>query len=226
MLAIEQTWLSDGHCDVTCRTCAAVQTSAESDTTMLAQATIVDTTMNGSSSFNVSAYGATGRLNNKLQELLRLPSALTFSSDSVFSIVAYSVMFLVAAAGNLVVLVVLYRCRRRRSRVNLYMMHLAVADLIVTFVMIPVEVAWHATVMWAAGDFLCRFFMFWRAFGFYLSSLVLVVISVDRYFAVVHPMSFGDADRRGKMMLRAAWVISAGASVPQVRVRCRRCCCC
>lgn len=178
-----------------------------------------DLTMNDSSTFNLSAYIATEQLNSRLKELLRLPSALTFSSDSVFSIVAYTVMFLIAAAGNLIVFVVLYRCRRRRSRVNLYMMHLAVADLIITFVMIPVEVAWHATVRWTAGEISCRFFMFWRVFGFYLSSLLLIVISVDRYFAVVHPMSFSDADRRGKMMLKAAWVISAGASIPQVRHR-------
>ncbi len=148
-----------------------------------------------------------------------LPSELTFSDNSVFSIVAYSLMFVVAAVGNLTVFVVLFRSRRRRSRVNLYMMHLAVADLIVTFVMIPVEVSWHATVMWMAGDVSCRFFMFWRTFGFYLSSLVLIVISVDRYFAIVHPLSCSDAERRGRMTLRAAWVISGVASIPQAAPR-------
>ena len=148
-----------------------------------------------------------------------LPREFTFSDDNVFSIVAYSLMFLVAAVGNLVVFVVLFRSRRRRSRVNLYIMHLAVADLIVTFVTIPIEVSWHATVLWAAGDFTCRFFMFWRPFGFYLSSFVLIVISVDRYFAIVHPTSFSDAERRGKMMVRMAWFVCTVVSIPQVRHR-------
>ncbi|KAK2172266.1 hypothetical protein NP493_975g00000 [Ridgeia piscesae] len=180
--------------------------------------------MNGSRVLYLSPYASAtrGNLSDYVTASgdvdLRLPSELTFSDDSVFSIVAYSLMFLVAAVGNLVVFVVLFRSRRRRSRVNLYVMHLAVADLIVTFVMIPIEVSWHATVLWAAGDASCRFFMFWRTFGFYLSSLVLIVISVDRYFAVVHPMSFSDAERRGKMMLRAAWVVSTVVSIPQVSV--------
>ncbi|KAI0207743.1 Gonadotropin-releasing hormone receptor [Lamellibrachia satsuma] len=178
---------------------------------------------NGSAFSYLSTYAARENLSDNLTTSgevdVRLPSALTFSDDSVFSIVAYSLMFLVAAVGNLVVFVVLFRSRRRRSRVNLYVMHLAVADLIVTFVMIPIEVSWHATVLWATGDLTCRFFMFWRTFGFYLSSLVLIVISVDRYFAIVHPMSFSDAERRGKMMLRMAWIVSTVVSIPQVRYR-------
>ncbi len=95
-------------------------------------------------------------------------------------------------------------------------MHLAIADLIVTFIMMPLEIVWHLTVSWNAGDPACRILMFFRAFGFYLSSFILVAISLDRYLAIAHPLSLTDADRRTKIMLALSWVLSTLASIPQV----------
>jgi hypothetical protein len=84
--------------------------------------------------------------------------------------------------------------------------------------MMPLETAWHITVEWKASDAACRTLMFFRAFGFYLSSFVLIAISLDRYFAIAHPMSIMDASRRAKIMLIFAWLCSIIASIPQVRL--------
>jgi len=79
-------------------------------------------------------------------------------------------------------------------------------------------VGWNITVAWLAGDIACRILMFFRAFGFYLSSFILITISVDRYYAVAQPLSnLRKADRRAKYMLTGAWVLSTVASLPQVR---------
>ena len=45
---------------------------------------------------------------------------------------------------------------------NLFIMHLSMADLIVTFIMLPMETAWDITVAWLAGDIGCRIAMFAR----------------------------------------------------------------
>ncbi|GBP57200.1 Gonadotropin-releasing hormone II receptor [Eumeta japonica] len=50
----------------------------------------------------------------------------------------------------------------------------------VTFLMMPLEIAWAATVQWLAGDLVCRIMMFTRTFGLYLSSFVLICIAIDR----------------------------------------------
>lgn len=145
-----------------------------------------------------------------------MPREMTFSSDNLVSVIAYCCLFVIAAIGNLTVFITLFRTRRRKSRVNCFIMHLSMADLIVTFIMLPLETAWHITVSWYAGDFACRLLMFCRAFGFYLSSFVLVTISLDRYFSIVHPLSIHDADKRGKLLLIFAWLLSTAASIPQV----------
>ena len=145
-----------------------------------------------------------------------LPREMLFNGDSLLSVAAYAAIFVVAAAGNLTVLITLLRNRHRKSRVKLLTMHLSIADLIVTFVMLPIETGWHLTVEWKAGDVGCRLLMFCRAFGFYLSSFVLVTISVDRYFAIVHPLRTSVAGQRGKRMLAVSWMLAAVASLPQV----------
>lgn len=56
-------------------------------------------------------------------------------------IIAYCTLFIIAAGGNISVVVTLFRSKRhRRSRVSLMIFNLAVADLMVALIMIPLEV--------------------------------------------------------------------------------------
>ena len=146
-------------------------------------------------------------------EALSLPG---FSDNARAVVAVYCVLFSVAAVGNLSVFLTLLRARHRKSRVSLLMTHLAAADLIVTFVMIPLEVGWRVTTQWLAGNLACKLFLFMRAFGLYLSSNILVCISLDRYFAIIYPLKVSDARRRSKLMLSFAWFTSLLCSVPQV----------
>ncbi|GLV31177.1 Adipokinetic hormone receptor [Carabus blaptoides fortunei] len=168
------------------------------------------------------------------------PSDLRFNENSLTVVIVYCVLFLVAAVGNLTVFITLFKSRHRKSRISLMITHLAVADLMVTFIMIPLEVlvwlydfesdatqihnfiytlytqvGWRLTVQWLAGNLACKVFLFLRAFGLYLSSNVLVCVSLDRYFAILHPLRVNDARRRGKLMLACAWIVSLLWSVPQ-----------
>ncbi|XP_076041535.1 adipokinetic hormone/corazonin-related peptide receptor variant I-like isoform X2 [Oratosquilla oratoria] len=144
-----------------------------------------------------------------------LPPSLGFDEQAMKDIIIYSILFVIAAVGNLTVFITLFRSRHRKSRVKLMMLHLSAADLIVTFIMIPFEIGWRITTQWLAGNPACKIFLFLRAFGLYSSSNVLVCISFDRYFAILHPLKVNDAQRRGKLMLFFAWTIAAVCSVPQ-----------
>lgn len=58
-----------------------------------------------------------------------------------FVVGMYSALLVIGAVGNVAVFISLVRSRRRKSRVNLLMTHLVVADMIVTFFLIPLEVS-------------------------------------------------------------------------------------
>nr|CAD7199385.1 unnamed protein product [Timema douglasi] len=110
----------------------------------------------------------------------KLPIDMVFNSGNVVSIVTYSILLIISSVGNITVLIILRRKKTKRSRINLLLMHLAIADLFVTLLMMPLEIGWNFTVSWAASDAMCRVMAFFRIFGLYLSSFVLVCISIDR----------------------------------------------
>ncbi|XP_012272111.1 gonadotropin-releasing hormone II receptor isoform X2 [Orussus abietinus] len=150
---------------------------------------------------------------------LELPIDMRFNEGHVVSIVTYSVLMVVSAIGNSTVLfLILKRKRSARTRINSMLLHLAIADLLVTFLMMPLEIGWAATVSWKAGDAMCRIMSFFRMFGLYLSSFVLVCISIDRYYAILKPLQLTDINRRGKLMLTGAWGCSVVCSMPQMLV--------
>ncbi|XP_013793742.1 gonadotropin-releasing hormone receptor-like, partial [Limulus polyphemus] len=153
--------------------------------------------------------------NNETNVTVEIPYGLTFNNNSLREVILYTCLFMIAAGGNLPVFVSLFRNRQRKSRIKLMILHLTIADMIVTFFMIPLEIFWRITVEWVGGNVLCKISLVIRAFGPYLSSMVLVCISVDRYYAILHPLKVTDAHRRSKIMLTLAWVISFICSLPQ-----------
>ncbi|GFQ91459.1 gonadotropin-releasing hormone II receptor [Trichonephila clavata] len=138
-----------------------------------------------------------------------------FSKTSVKEVVFYSLMLILSASVNLPALVTLIQNRHRKSRVNMLIMHLSIADFIVTFVMIPLEIAWKLHVQWMYGNVACKVLVYMKVFGPYLSSSILVCISLDRYFAIIHPLKVYDAQRKCKIMLGLAWAMSIFISIPQ-----------
>lgn len=58
-----------------------------------------------------------------------------------FVVGMYSALLAIGALGNVAVFSSLVRSRRRKSRVNLLMTHLVIADMLVTFIVIPLEVS-------------------------------------------------------------------------------------
>lgn len=59
----------------------------------------------------------------------------------------FSILMVLSSIGNITVLVLLLKRRfKRPSRVDTMLTHLAIADLLVTFLMMPLEIGWAWTV--------------------------------------------------------------------------------
>ena len=66
-----------------------------------------------------------------------LPPDMQFSSANVISICGYGILFIVSSMANLTVLNILVRrYKKTKSRVNLLLIHLAIADLLVSEIVI------------------------------------------------------------------------------------------
>ena len=59
-------------------------------------------------------------------------------------------------------------------------------------------------------------------FGLYLSTYIVVIISIDRCIAILDPISKNRGPHRVKIMIGIAWILSAVFGLPQVSVAIRR----
>lgn len=132
-------------------------------------------------------------------------------------IVAYSVILLIGAIGNLRAFFRLMKRRHLKKPINVFMAHLTFADLLVIFLTIPIEIMWRVTISWDAGLVGCKLLQTLRAFGLYLSSWMLVSISFERYHAIVKPLHHpSNTKSRNRFFLALSWGTSLMLSFPQV----------
>lgn len=95
---------------------------------------------------------------------------------------------IVAVVGNAMVILVFWRERRLRRRTNYYIVSLAVADLFVGLLGIPFAIM--ASVGLPTKLYACLFTVSLLIVLCTISIFCLVAVSVDRYWAILHPMGY------------------------------------
>ncbi|XP_016312119.1 gonadotropin-releasing hormone II receptor-like [Sinocyclocheilus anshuiensis] len=142
----------------------------------------------------------------------------TFTVAAHFRVVATLVLFVFAAISNLSVLISVTRGRGRHlaSHLRPLIASLASADLVMTFVVMPLDAIWNITVQWYAGDAMCKILCFLKLFAMHSAAFILVVVSLDRHHAILHPLEALDAGRRNRRMLLVAWILSILLASPQL----------
>ncbi|XP_044216446.1 putative gonadotropin-releasing hormone II receptor [Thunnus albacares] len=144
---------------------------------------------------------------------LQLP---TFTTAAKVRVIITFILCGISAFCNLAVLWAAHSDGKRKSHVRVLIINLTVADLLVTFIVMPVDAVWNITVQWLAGDFACRLLMFLKLQAMYSCAFVTVVISLDRQSAILNPLAINKARKRNRVMLTVAWGMSAVLSVPQI----------
>ena len=139
-----------------------------------------------------------------------------FNEMALIKAVVLTIMFVISLIGNTATLVQMVRMRRRKSTINTLILHLATADLLVTFFCNVTDAVWASTVQWYAGNELCKILKFLQVFSLYLSTYIIVIIAVDRCMAILDPMRRNKAPQRVRLMIALAWTLSALFSLPQV----------
>ncbi|XP_019867076.2 cardioacceleratory peptide receptor [Aethina tumida] len=123
-------------------------------------------------------------------------------------------LFAMIVLGNSAVLIALIVSKSRKSRMNFFIRHLALADLSVGLINVSTDIAWRITVAWHAGNILCKFIRFLQTVVIYSSTYVLVALSIDRYDAITHPMNFSGSWKRARVLVILAWALSIFFALP------------
>ncbi|XP_004697156.2 neuromedin-U receptor 2 [Echinops telfairi] len=135
--------------------------------------------------------------------------------------VVYALIFAVGVVGNLLVCVVILRHQAMKTPTNYYLFSLAVSDLLVLLLGMPLEVyeMWH-NYPFLFGPVGCYFKTALFETVCFASILSVTTVSVERYVAILHPFraKLESTRRRALRILAVVWGFSVLFSVPNTSI--------
>lgn len=142
-------------------------------------------------------------------------SLVNRTTAEIFQAIACSFIFLTATLGNTMVVIVVYKERRMRTTVNFLIVNMALSDFLCSMLVIPrilTELytypdAWLITG--TAGLTFCKAVRFFQDVTVAVSLLSLLMIAVERYYAISCPVVADPIPRkRCALMIAFTWLVA------------------
>ncbi|KAI4897918.1 hypothetical protein NFI96_023126 [Prochilodus magdalenae] len=119
--------------------------------------------------------------------LTLLPYYLHSSAMAMSYILSYLLVLVLCVCGNGLVCVVVLRNRNMRSVTNLFILNLAISDLLVGVVCVPTTLIDSLISGWPFSQTTCTLSNLIQGMSVSASVFTLVAIAVDRYTGIVYP---------------------------------------
>ena len=150
---------------------------------------------------------------------LRWSSVINPEVLKVGTTVAYSLIIAVSLVGNSLIVLIVYKIPTLRKPINMLIANMAMSDLLYPIFLFPVRLTGLHVGSWLIGGTLGQALCKIHAFLADISSLVsiqsLVLITVDRYAAVVVPLRSPLISRKVcRCLIVGTWILAAAFFSP------------
>ncbi|XP_066501417.1 proteinase-activated receptor 2-like [Hoplias malabaricus] len=134
-------------------------------------------------------------------------NVLKGSLSSVFLPVVYIIIFIVGLPTNaMAIWVFLFRTKKKHPA-SILMANLALADLLF-IIWLPLKISYHFNGNnWIFGEELCKVLVGFFYGNMYCSTIFITLISVQRYWALVHPLSEKISNRMTVCVCVSVWIV-------------------
>ena len=128
--------------------------------------------------------------------------------------VAYSLILVVSLVGNSLIVLIVYKTPTLRKPINMLIANMAMSDLLYPIFLFPVRLAELNVGLWliggTLGQALCKILPFLTEISMVVSIQSLVLITVDRYAAVVVPLRSPLISRKVcRCLIVGTWILAA-----------------
>ena len=127
--------------------------------------------------------------------------------------VAYSLILVVSLVGNSLIVLIVYKTPTLRKPINMLIANMAMSDLLYPIFLFPVRLTELHVGSWligsTLGQALCKIHAFLADISTLVSIQSLVLITVDRYAAVVVPLRSPLISRKVcRCLIVATWILA------------------
>ncbi|EDW86475.2 uncharacterized protein Dwil_GK14796 [Drosophila willistoni] len=118
--------------------------------------------------------------------------------------------------GNALVILVVVVNQQMRSTTNLLIINLAVSDILFVIFCVPFTAADYVLPEWPFGNLWCKFVQYMIVVTCHCSVYTLVLMSFDRFLAVVHPVTSMSlrTERNATLAIMCAWITIVTSAIP------------
>ncbi|XP_029312451.1 pyroglutamylated RF-amide peptide receptor [Cottoperca gobio] len=154
-----------------------------------------------------------------IQPLVYIPE-LPYSAKTTF-VIMYMLIFLLALAGNSLVIYIVVKKRAIQTATDIFICSLAVSDLLITFFCIPFTLLQNISSEWFGGVLVCKTVPFVQSTAIVTGILTMTCIAIERYQGIVFPLKMRRqySSKRAYKMLGLVWLASVIVGSPMLFVQ-------
>jgi len=166
----------------------------------------------------ISAQNESQLLNSSTQQLSEEDYVSYAERPETYVVpLIFSIIFIVGLIGNGTLVHIIVRNKSMRNLPNIFILCLAVGDLLVIIGTVPFISIIYTVESWPFGQFVCKLSEFMRDVSIGVTVLTLSVLSFDRYLAVTMPFHKVKDNCSKKVTIAiviALWVVSIAFAIP------------
>ena len=151
-----------------------------------------------------------------------MADSLSSRSSSLITVEVTSLVILnvLSLTGNILVCMSVYKNVRLRTTTNLYIIALAVTDLLSAVFVMPIGIGVLITGEWIFGEAICQLHAFFSLFVIYISPVTMGLTAVNRYVRICRSTQQYDrffSARKSLLLLAIVWFsVACYAAVPRL----------
>ncbi|KAF6372179.1 neuropeptide FF receptor 2 [Rhinolophus ferrumequinum] len=131
-------------------------------------------------------------------------------------IISYCLIFFLCMVGNTVVCFIVTRNKHMHTVTNLFILNLAVSDLLVGIFCMPITLLDNIIAGWPFGSIMCKLSGLVQGISVASSVFTLVAIAVDRFRCVIYPFKPKLTIKTALVTIVIIWVLAIAIMSPSV----------
>jgi hypothetical protein len=141
-----------------------------------------------------------------------------FNFSKYVQVPVYAVLFIFGTTGNVILLIIIIFNKDMRTVPNMYILNLAISDMISLLVNSSVGYENQNSLIWPDNEFMCKFLPFCRRLSVGLSAYAVAMLSIQRYRVTVNPfhvrLSSKSTWRVTVATICGVWIVAALFAIP------------